>query len=65
VGILKKLLNKFFKLIHFVPKKEVRELDHNKEDVILINPSIGLSTIEERDIIDNSFLTKSSNDPCY
>ena len=63
--ILKKLLNKFFKLIHFVPKKEMRNLDYNKEDVILINPSIGLSTIEKRDIIDNAFFTKSSNDYSY
>ena len=63
--ILKTLLNKFLKLIHFVPKKEVRDLDYNKEDVILINHSIGLSTIEERDIIDNAFFTISSNDSSY
>ena len=65
MGILKKLLNKFLKFINFVPKKEVRDLDYNKQDVILINPSIGLSTIEERDIIDNAFFTISSNDSSY
>lgn len=59
MGILKKLLNKFFKLIHFVPKEEMRELDYNKKDVLSINPSLGLSKIKERDIIDNSFFTKS------
>ena len=63
--ILKTLLNKFLKLIHFVSKKEVRDFDYNKEDVILINHSIGLSTIEERDIIDNAFFTISSNDSSY